>query len=299
MGAFEPGQALAMMRDHRVTHMFASPSLLAALVRHPAARQHDWGAVRSILVGGAPITDATALLARGVFGDVLFQGFGQTEAVSLAVMGPEEWFADIDGSIPLRAAGRVLPYAQVEIRGPLAPCCRSGQRARSWPRWGARCEATGETTSWAAPDWWRAGYTPRTSVASMPTASSTCVDHVDDRIVSGGFNMWPAELETVIADHPAVVEVAVFAIPDERWGEAPMAVVCVNDPSALTSEEIIEMCHHRLGSYEAKPGGVHHDPLPRSIVGKLLRKQLREPHSSWVQQAWATPGHTRRATVRL
>ena len=118
MGAFEPGQALAMMRDHRVTHMFASPSLLAALVRHPAARQHDWGAVRSILVGGAPITDATALLARGVFGDVLYQGFGQTEAVPLAVMGPEEWFADIDGSIPLRAAGRVLPYAQVEIRSP-------------------------------------------------------------------------------------------------------------------------------------------------------------------------------------
>jgi acyl-CoA synthetase (AMP-forming)/AMP-acid ligase II len=118
MGAFEPGKALTMMADHHVTHMFASPSLLASLARHPAAGQHDWRDVQSIMVGGAPITDATALLAPEVFGDILFQVFGQTEAVPLAAMGPEDWFSDIEGSVPLRAAGRVAPFAEVEIRGP-------------------------------------------------------------------------------------------------------------------------------------------------------------------------------------
>ncbi len=107
------------------------------------------------------------------------------------------------------------------------------------------------------------------------------LDRTDDMIVSGGFNIWPAELETVIADHPGVIEVAVFAIPDDRWGETPMAVVCVSDVTAVTREELIEMCRQRLGSYK-KPSRVEltTEPLPKSVVGKLLRKELREPH--WV-----------------
>ena len=107
-------------------------------------------------------------------------------------------------------------------------------------------------------------------------------------IVSGGFNIWPAELETVIADHSGVIEVAVFAIPHERWGETPMAVVCVDDVDAVTADALIEACSRRLGSYK-KPTRIEltTDPLPKSVVGKLLRKQLREPH-------WA--GHDRRVS---
>jgi acyl-coenzyme A synthetase/AMP-(fatty) acid ligase len=90
-GAFEPKKVITMMRDHRVSHMFASPSLLAALARVPAARDHQWPHLRALLVGGAPITAATALLAREVFGETLHQAFGQTEAVPVTGMGPEEW----------------------------------------------------------------------------------------------------------------------------------------------------------------------------------------------------------------
>src|SRR5882757_4548989 len=93
-GAFEPEKVITMMRDHRVSHMFASPSLLAALARVPAARDHTWPDLRALLVGGAPITDATALLARDVFGETLYQAYGQTEAVPVTGMGPEEWFAE-------------------------------------------------------------------------------------------------------------------------------------------------------------------------------------------------------------
>jgi acyl-CoA synthetase (AMP-forming)/AMP-acid ligase II len=112
------------------------------------------------------------------------------------------------------------------------------------------------------------------------------LDRADDMIVSGGFNIWPAELETAIADHPEVIEVAVFAIPDERWGETPMAVCHVGPSATVTEQEIVELVRQRLGSYK-KPGRVEftHEPLPKSVVGKLLRKSLREPY-------WA--GHAQR-----
>ena len=102
-------------------------------------------------------------------------------------------------------------------------------------------------------------------------------------IVSGGFNIWPAELETVIADHPDVVEVAVSAIPHERWGETPMAVCTITDGATVTEQDIIDLVTETLGSYK-KPSRVDliRDPLPKSPVGKLLRKQLRDPH--WAGQ---------------
>ncbi len=98
-------------------------------------------------------------------------------------------------------------------------------------------------------------------------------------IISGGFNIWPAELETVIADHPEVIEVAVFAVPDPRWGEAPMAVVCTTPAAAVSEADIVELCSRRLGSYK-KPSSVVFttEPLPKSVVGKLQRKVLREPY---------------------
>jgi acyl-CoA synthetase (AMP-forming)/AMP-acid ligase II len=112
------------------------------------------------------------------------------------------------------------------------------------------------------------------------------VDRVDDLIVSGGFNIWPAELEHVIAMMGPVREVAVFGVPDEKWGETPLAVVVVEDLDSLDETAVIEECRGRLGSYK-KPAQVvfRTDPLPRSPVGKIQRKLLREPY-------WA--GQTRR-----
>jgi acyl-CoA synthetase (AMP-forming)/AMP-acid ligase II len=104
-------------------------------------------------------------------------------------------------------------------------------------------------------------------------------------IVSGGFNIWPAELETVIADHPQVAAVAVFGIPHDKWGETPMAVCTVGPDATVTEEEIITLVTERLGSCK-KPSrvGFTTEPLPKSVVGKLQRRVLREPY-------WA--GHDR------
>jgi acyl-CoA synthetase (AMP-forming)/AMP-acid ligase II len=105
------------------------------------------------------------------------------------------------------------------------------------------------------------------------------LDRADDMIVSGGFNIWPAELETVINDHPGVIEVAVFGIPHPRWGETPLAVCRLADGATVTEAEVIELVTRRLGSYK-KPSRVEFtaEPLPKNVVGKLLRKALREPY---------------------
>lgn len=285
-GAFDAAKVIAMMQRHRVTHAFAPPSMLATLAAHPDAVSGDWSHLQCLLIGGAPSTDATILAGRRVFGDVLYQVFGQTEAVPLTIMTPAEWFADVPGSTPLRAAGRPLPFAQVEIRDELGERLPIGTEGEIY----AKVEGQLRTfwnddaaTAERLVDGW-----VRTRDIGRIDANGYLyvLDRADDMIVSGGFNIWPAELETVIADHPDVVEVAVFAIPDQRWGESPMAVCTVKDGATVTEKEIISLVADALGSYK-KPSRVEltTDPLPKSPVGKLLRKQLRDPH--WV-------GHERR-----
>lgn len=112
------------------------------------------------------------------------------------------------------------------------------------------------------------------------------LDRADDMIISGGFNIWPTELENAIAGHPAVMEVAVFGIPDPRWGETPCAVVVPKPGTHVAEAEVTQLCIDQLGSYK-KPGRVviRDDPLPKTPVGKIKRRELREPY-------WT--GHTRR-----
>ncbi|MDP6690010.1 MAG: AMP-binding protein, partial [Alphaproteobacteria bacterium] len=105
------------------------------------------------------------------------------------------------------------------------------------------------------------------------------LDRAGDMIVSGGYNIYPAELENVLCDHPDIVEAAVFAVPDERWGESPLAVCTISADSAATEEELVQFCAERLGSYKRpKKVVLTTEPLPKSAVGKIQRKVLREPY---------------------
>ncbi|MEQ8827450.1 MAG: AMP-binding protein, partial [Parvibaculum sp.] len=116
------------------------------------------------------------------------------------------------------------------------------------------------------------------------------LDRAGDMIVSGGFNIYPAEIENALASHPAVIEAAVFGIPSERWGESPMAICVTDGKTPVTEEELIRLCADRLGSYK-RPAKIElqTDPLPRSPVGKVKRKDLREPH--WRGQSRRVAGN--------
>ena len=289
---FDPQDTLDVMESEGVSYMFLVPAMLNAIARHPSAGERDWARLKVIQIGGAPITDETALLGRAVFGNVLYQGYGQTEALPVCMMGPDEWFSDVEGSNPLRSAGRALPFAYLQIRdaddpsvelpigeeGEIAIKC-DGQMLGFWEN----DEATAERMT-------SDGFVLTGDVGRLDeNAYLYVLDRKDDMIISGGFNIWPAELENVIQDHPAVIEVAVVAVPHDRWGESPIALCVVEagtDVSGAVEDEIIALCAERLGSYK-KPSRVEfrQEPLPKSPVGKLQRKVLREPY--WV-------GHDRR-----
>ena len=194
------------------------------------------------------------------------------------MMGPRQWFADVPGSTPLRACGLALPFAEVEIWDeedqPLPAgevgeiVARSdGQMTEFWDN----PEATAERI---VNGWVKTGDLGRLDANGYLYVE----DRADDMIISGGFNIWPAELENVIAGHPGVVEVAVFGVPHEKWGESPHAVCVVEDTDQVDAQELIDLVSDQLGSYK-KPGSVTLtvEPLPKSPVGKIKRKDLREP----------------------
>lgn len=275
-----PGEVAELMERERIAYAFLPPTLLGAVCRTDGVRERDWSALRVAFTAAAPISEATIALAREVFGDErLWQMFGQTEAMPVAGMGPAEWFATPEGSQPLRACGRVLPWVELEIRDednhPL-PIGEEGEIA-------VRCEGQFEGFHNAPEDTARRlvdGWVLMGDIGRVDRNGYLyLLDRKNDMICSGGFNIYPGELENVIASHPGVVDVAVFGIPDDKWGETPMALCVVDGSTPVAEQEIVELVVDRLGSY-MKPKRVEltTEALPRSAVGKLMRRALREPH---------------------
>jgi acyl-CoA synthetase (AMP-forming)/AMP-acid ligase II len=260
-------------------YFFAVPTMIADMVAAAEGRDLDFSRLKGILISAAPIRRPTALAARAVFGDTLFQLYGQTEAVPVAFMGSREWFADVPGSDPLNAAGRIMPFAELEIRGAENEALPVGEEGEI----AIRCD--GQTQEiWNDPEMTRAriidGWVLTGDIGRADDNGYLyVVDRKDDLIISGGFNIWPAELEIAITELPGVRETAVFGVPHDRWGETPMAIVVVDEDCELDEDAVIAACGERLGSYK-KPSRVvfQYEPLPRSVVGKMQRKVLREPY---------------------
>jgi acyl-CoA synthetase (AMP-forming)/AMP-acid ligase II len=196
-------------------------------------------------------------------------------------MGPREWFADVPGSNPLRACGRVHPWVDLEIRDesgrPVGPGETGEIAVRCDGQFHGFYDAPEETAARIADGWVLTGDVGRLD----ENGYLYLVDRKNDTIVSGGFNIYPGELENAIASHPAVIEVAVFGVPHEKWGETPMAVCTIEPGVTVTEDEIVGVVVERLGSY-MKPTRVELTTarLPRSPTGKVLRRALREPHWS-------------------
>lgn len=276
---FDPALILDLLEKERIGYTFLVPTMLNALNRAPGIGERRFPALKCVLISAAPIADETALAAHRIFGDVLYQGYGQTEVLPVAIMGPKQWFATgVPGSQPLRACGMPLPFAQLEIwdeaNRPVPPgtpgeivARTDGQMKGFWND----PEATAEriVNGWV-----------KTGDIGMLDANGYLyvLDRAGDMVISGGYNIYPAELENVLCSHPAVIEAAVFGIPDAKWGETPCAVCCIKPGAQVTEAELGDLCAEKLGRYK-RPGKVvlRAEPLPKTPVGKIRRKELREP----------------------
>lgn len=277
---FDANETVDLMEREGIGYMFMVPTMLNVINQLPGIKQRDWSKLKCMLVSAAPIADDTALKAREIFGDAMYQGYGQTEVLPIAMMGPRQWFAtDVPGSQPLRACGMPLPFAQLQIWdendqpvpvGEVGEIVAKtdGQMKEFWND----PEATAKRI---VRGWVKTGDIGRLD----KNGYLYMLDRADDMIISGGYNIWPAELENVITDHPDVIECAVFGVPHERWGETPCAHVMVREGSRVTEAEIADLCAERLGSYK-KPGRVvvTTEPLPKTPVGKIKRRALRDPY---------------------
>jgi acyl-CoA synthetase (AMP-forming)/AMP-acid ligase II len=286
MRGFDPAEVVATIERERIAYLFMVPTMLAAIVNLPDIAEHDLSSLRALIIAGAPTSDATVRRAHEVFGEALFHGYGQTEVNYVTMMTASEWFSTVPGSNPLRSVGRALPMTQIDIiddEGNSLPAGETGEIALKTPSQLTEFWDAPEVTAERIVDGW-----VRTNDVGYIDANGYLyvTDRKDDMIISGGFNIWPRELERVIEQVPGVSEVSVFGVPHERWGESPLAVCRLDGGAQLTAEDLIEACRAELGSYKKPSVVVFVDqPLPRTPVGKIDRKALREPY-------WA--GHSRR-----
>ena len=286
MRSFDPGRYLAHIAELRCSFSFGVPTMIHAAATHPAVPTTDLSSLRCVAYGGSPITAETMRLARSAFGDVLLQIYGQSEGAPLTFLSPEDHLAE--GGRWLGSAGKPVPGSQlliVDADGRELPRGEVGEIASRTPSAFAGVWGDAEAT--------KARFLPDGAVLTRDMGYLD--DHgylfltgrKEDLIISGGFNIWPTELELVLEGHPAVAEAAVVGIPHDRWGETPLAlIVPVAGGPAVTEPELVEWTREKLGPVK-KLGAVRFGAqLPRSPMGKVLRNQIRDQHTEDPSGTW-------------
>lgn len=283
MGTTDPGAILAAIEKHRVTHIYMPPTLIYMLLAHPGVRKHDYSSLKNLVYAAAPMSVDKLVEAIEVFGPVLTQTYGQAEACMICTFfSPADHIEALSGNKRARLAscGKATPLMRVEVMDEAGTVLSRGERGEIVVRGGLVMKgyynnraATEEASAFG---WHHTG-----DIGVIDEDGFVyIVDRKKDMIISGGFNVFPSEVEQVLWSHPAVQDCAVIGVPDEKWGEAVKAVVELKPGAAVDGAELIALARERLGGVKAPKSVDFIATLPRSPVGKVLKKTLREPY--WV-----------------
>ena len=270
-----PELILDAIEQHRISHLYLPPTLVYALLDHPGVRARDFSSLRYLLIAASPIAPARLREAMDVFGPAVCQCYGQAEAPMFLTFlssrdlreGPQGRWA---------SCGRGALAARVEIMGPDGALLGAGERGEIVARGSlviAGYHDNPEADSAALTDGWRRtgdiGYRDDEGFVYI-------VDRAKDMIVSGGFNVFSAEVEQVILEHPAVLNCAVIGVPDPKWGEAVKAVVELKEGASFDPAELTALVRARLDAVHAPKSVEIWDALPRSPAGKVMKAEIRE-----------------------
>jgi acyl-CoA synthetase (AMP-forming)/AMP-acid ligase II len=283
----DPAAILKAIGEHRITHLFVPPTLLYMMLAQGDLRRCDFSSLRYLMNGAAPIALEKLREAWSAFGPVMAQLYGLMEATSTVSIMPPWEHAEALARTPdrLGSFGRGSPLTMVDVvddSGRPAPAGEKGEVICRGPNLFKGYVDNPEATSKALRNGWF--YTGDIGVKDEQ-GYIRLVDRSKDLIITGGFNVFPGEIEQVIWTHPSVQDCAVIGIPDEKWGEAVTAVVELKPGLSIVAEDIIAMCKERLGSIKAPKSVVVWEQLPRSNVGKVLKKDIRAHYWKDAQRA--------------
>jgi acyl-CoA synthetase (AMP-forming)/AMP-acid ligase II len=274
---FDAEKVLQAIGQYRVTHIFLPPTAIYMLLAHPGVREYDYSSLRYFIYAAAPMSADKLREALDVFGPVMAQTYGQTEAPMIATFLSPRAHMEALRSAPHRllSCGRSALLSPVDVIDEAGHVVAHGNRGEVAIKgnlvmrgYYKNPDATTET---------RAGEWHRTGDVGYKDEEGFLyiVDRKRDMIISGGFNVYPSEIEQVIWSHPSVQDCAVIGAPDEKWGEAVTAVIELRPGSEASAEEIAAMCRERLGPVKTPKRIEFRPTLPRSAVGKVLKRELR------------------------
>jgi acyl-CoA synthetase (AMP-forming)/AMP-acid ligase II len=279
----DPHSLLDTIERERVTELFLPPTVIYALLEVPGIETRDFSSLRYVMYGAAPMSLDKLRRAIEVFGPVMHQGYGQTEAPgSIAFLRPGDHF--VDGEIApdsrLSACGLPAMTNALAIMNEAGQPLATGESGEICVRGDIVMKGyykQPEKTAQAIID----GWLHTGDVGHLDAEGFLHItDRKKDMIITGGFNVYPSEVEQVIWSHPAVLDCAVVGVPDDKWGEAVKAVIELKPGASVDPDDIIALCKDRLGSVKAPKSVDFIASLPRSPVGKVLKKDIRATYWS-------------------
>jgi fatty-acyl-CoA synthase len=276
---FDPTKVLDFFEHSGITKLFMVPAAMQFVVRQPRARTMDFSRLKYMLYGASPIPAALLKECIDVFKCGFVQLYGMTETCGTIVALPPE--DHIEGLDRMRSAGKALPGVELAIIDADGKPLPTGEVGEIATRSGSNMvgywnlpEATAKTLQ--SDGWLRtgdAGYMDKDGYLYIH-------DRIKDMIISGGENIYPAEVESALCDHPDVAEAAVVGIPDDKWGEAVKAIVVMKPGKSSTATDIINFTRTRIAGFKTPKTVDFIEALPRNPSGKILRRNLRDPY--WV-----------------
>ncbi len=277
---FEPAHFLAEVARLRINHVFMVPAMINMLLAEPSLDQADLSSLRTLSYGAAPMSPARIREAWERIGPILSQGYGASESTSGVTKLSTEDHAEALASRPQRLSSCGRPHAETEVR----VVNEQGQEVAG--------DEIGEVIIrgedvfqgyWGAPEltqevlidgWLHTGDLARVDEQGY----ISLVDRKKDMIISGGFNVYPTEVEAALYQHPEVFEACVIGVPDAVWGESVKAVVTLKPGSQLRAEDVIAHCRARVADYKLPRSVDFVGELPKNASGKMARKLVREPY---------------------
>jgi len=270
---YDAVEALRLIDRHSITTTFMAPTLLQRLCDVPEEvfSQYNTSSFHTIILGGAPCPYVLKERAIQRFGESVWEFYGATETAFVAILRPEDQLRKPS------SCGTVGPGQEIRLLDAAGNEVPDGTAGEMWARNASlaeyfnKPEATAKST--------RDGFFSVGDIAYRDSEGYYYIcDRKIDMIISGGVNIYPAEIEAALTAHPAVADVAVIGVPDPLWGESVKAVVQLRPGASTTTEELITFCETRLADYK-RPRSVDFVPeLPRNPAGKLLKSNIREPY---------------------